>query len=102
MIDPGTATCQCAARSRSVGSGFDIDAALGNREYGLTPPGSTDPVRVTTDPDHYREHADSVELWSPGNVLFQPPERASSEGGARPPPDWSPGTTLKDILDDPT
>ena len=69
---------------------------LGNREYGLTPPGSPDPVRVTTDPDHYREHPDSVELWSPGNVLFQSPERAG-----RPQPDWPPDTTLKDILDDP-
>ena len=80
---------------------------LGNREYGLTPPGSTDPVRVTTDPDHYREHADSVELWSPGNILFQPPERTPSERipperAGRPQPDWPPGTTLKDILDDPT
>ena len=68
---------------------------LGNREYGLTPPGSTDPVRVTTDPEHYREHPDSVELWSPGNVLFQAPER---EG--RPQAEWPPGTTLRDILDD--
>ena len=70
---------------------------LGNREYGLTPPGSADPVRVTTDPDHYREHPDSVELWSPGNRLFQRPEGV----GSPTPPEWPPGTTLKDILDAP-
>ncbi len=68
--------------------------SLGNREYGVTSPGATDPVRVTTDPDHYREHPDSVELWSPGNRLFQRPEPTG-----RAPQDEPPGTTLKDILD---
>ena len=69
---------------------------LGNREYGFTRPGSDDPVRVTTDPAHYREHPDSVELWSPGNPLFEPPGPA---GGARS-ANWPAGTTLKDVLDD--
>ncbi len=77
---------------------------LGNREYGLTLPDSTDPVRVTTDPDHYREHPDSVELWSPGNRLFRAPKRAgrlAATRADRPQPEWPSGTTLKDILDDP-
>ena len=77
---------------------------LGNREYGLTPPDSTDPVRVTTDPDHYREHPDSVELWSPGNRLFRAPKRAdrhATKRADRAQPEWPSGTTLKDILDDP-
>lgn len=69
---------------------------LGNREYGFTRPGSADPVRVTTDPDHYREHPDSVELWSPGNRLFEPPGPADDARS----PDWPAGTTLKDVLDD--
>ena len=69
---------------------------LGNREYGFTRPGSADPVRVTTDPDHYREHPDSVELWSPGNPLFEPPGAAADARS----PDWPAGTTLKDVLDD--
>ncbi len=69
---------------------------LGNREYGFTPPASADPVRVTTDPDHYREHPDSVELWSPGNPLFEPPGPAADARS----PDWPAGTTLKDVLDD--
>ena len=66
---------------------------LGNREYGFTPPASAEPVRVTTDPDHYREHPDSVELWSPGNPLFRAPERTRRRH------DWPDGVTLKDILD---
>jgi hypothetical protein len=37
-----------------------------------------EPVRVTTDPVYFEEHADSVELWSPGNPLF-PSEPVSGE-----------------------
>ncbi len=43
---------------------------LGSREYGLSVPGVQEPLRVTTDPGYYEEHAESVELWSPGNFLF--------------------------------
>ncbi len=67
---------------------------LGNREYGFTPPGSTEPVRVTTDPDHHRDHPDSVELWSPGNRLFRAPEGVNDQRR-----DWPPDAALKDILD---
>ena len=67
---------------------------LGNREYGFTPPGSTEPVRVTTDPDHHRDHPDSVELWSPGNRLFRAPEGVNDRRR-----DWPPDAALKDILD---
>ena len=27
-------------------------------------------VRITTNADYYEEHADNLELWSPGNPLF--------------------------------
>ncbi len=47
---------------------------LASREYGLLTPGMPEPLRVTTDPAYYEQHADSVELWSPGNPLFKPPE----------------------------
>ena len=47
---------------------------LGHREYGLRAPGMREALRVTTDPAYYEEHAESVELWSPGNPLFQAPE----------------------------
>ena len=34
----------------------------------------TDELRVTTDPEYYEEHAESVELCSLGNPLFEPPD----------------------------
>ena len=66
---------------------------MGHREYGLVAPGMREPLRVTTDPEYFEEHAESVELWSPGNPLFVPPEFAGSVEL-----DPSHGT-LKDILD---
>lgn len=67
---------------------------LGMRQYGLKYPGMKEFVRVTTDPELFREHAGSMELWSPGNILFEPPEftetgEAASEVERK----------LKDILD---
>jgi len=53
--------------------GTDIQA-LGRREYGLLAPGMNERLRVTTDPEYFEEHAESLELWSPGNALFQAPE----------------------------
>ena len=47
---------------------------LAPREYGLLAPGMSERLRVTTDPAFYEEHAESVELWSPGNPLFSAPE----------------------------
>ena len=72
--------------------GFDVQS-MRNREYGLLAPGMTDRLRVTTDPRYFEEHAESMELWSPGNALFIPPEFATQE--APPPADKS----LKKILD---
>jgi SNF2 family DNA or RNA helicase len=47
---------------------------LGSKDRGLLRPGMTKSVRVTTDPMHFEEHADSVELWSPGSPVFPNPE----------------------------
>ncbi len=66
---------------------------MGRREYSLLAPGMSKPLRVTTDPEYYAEHAESVELWSPGNPLFIAPEFAD---GVELDPSH---TTLKDILD---
>ena len=66
---------------------------LGPREYGLLVPGAQEPLRVTTDSDYYEENAESLELWSPGNSLFQVPE---SEARAE---HFPTDETLKDILD---
>ena len=66
---------------------------MGNQEYGLLALGMTERLRVTTDPVYFEEHAESVELWSPGNALFVPPEFAVNS--ERTPSE----RTLKDILD---
>jgi hypothetical protein len=56
---------------------------LDGRSYGLLLPGQ-DEVRVTTDPAFYDEHAEAVELWSPGSPVFPDPrELAGSETGGR-------------------
>ena len=47
---------------------------LGHREYGLLAPGMSEHLRVTTDTEYFEEHSESLELWSPGNLLFQAPE----------------------------
>ena len=74
--------------------GTDIQT-LGYREYGLLAPGMTERLRVTTDPGYYEEHSESVELWSPGNPLFTPPEFATEAKQDS----FPPGTTLRDVLD---
>ena len=53
--------------------GTDIQP-MANREYGLLAPGMNERLRVTTNPEYFEEHAESLELWSPGNLLFQAPE----------------------------
>ena len=53
--------------------GTDVQP-LASREYGLLAPGMRERLRVTTDPAYYEEHAESVELWSPGNPLFNAPD----------------------------
>ena len=44
--------------------GTDVQP-MGHREYGLLAPGMTERLRVTTDPEYFEEHAESMELWSP-------------------------------------
>ncbi len=46
-------------------------------------------VRVSTDPSYYEQHADSVELWSPGNPTFPEPEGS---------PDASNASSLHEVL----
>ena len=64
---------------------------LRDREYGLRMAGMAEFVRVTTDPAFFQEHAESVELWSPGGPLFKAPEGL---GGAPPPS----GKSLREVL----
>ena len=75
-----------------IPAGADIQP-LGHREYGLLAPGMAERLRVTTDPAYFEDHAESVELWSPGSPLFSAPEFLS------PVELWPDGATLKDILE---
>ena len=63
---------------------------LGNREYALRMAGMTDFVRVTTNPAYYEEHAESMELWSPGSAVFKAPEGLGEAPGS--------AASLHDIL----
>ncbi len=74
--------------------GTDIQA-LGQREYGLLAPGMPERLRVTTDPAYYEKHSESVELWSPGNPLFAPPEFVAEANDEA----FPPGTALKELLE---
>lgn len=47
---------------------------IGAHQYAFRAPGMTEELRVTTDPDFYDEHTESVEFWSPGNPLFNAPD----------------------------
>lgn len=44
---------------------------LGKRDYAVQAPGMKSAIRVTTDPKYYDAHAETVEFWSPGGVLFE-------------------------------
>ena len=74
--------------------GTDIQP-MGQREYGLLAPGMGERLRVTTNPEYYERHSDSVELWSPGNLLFKRPDFVAEVKED----EFPRGTTLKDLLD---
>ena len=72
--------------------GTDVQP-MGHREYGLLAPGMTERLRVTTDLEYFEEHAESLELWSPGNTLFKGPELLA------PSRDGAPAESLKELLE---
>jgi hypothetical protein len=47
---------------------------LQDGEYAYQSPGMAKPVRITTRPDYFDDHSDSLELWSPGSPSFPAPE----------------------------
>jgi ERCC4-related helicase len=55
-------------------------------EYAYIAPGMLAEVRVTTDARYFEEHAETVELWSPGSPVFPLPE--SSVQGEQNQEDW--------------
>ena len=48
----------------------DETRSTGIKDFAYLRPGMEQPVRVTTDPAYFEQHADSVELWSPGSPVF--------------------------------
>ena len=67
------------------------ESPLDPREYSWVQPGMDKPLRVTTNPDYYEAHSESVELWSPGSPLFPTPAPITSADEAL-------GKTLAEVL----
>jgi superfamily II DNA or RNA helicase len=59
------------ARPELLPPGIELRPATNAKDIGLREPGRTAFVRVTTDRQHFEEHAESVELWSPGSPVFR-------------------------------
>jgi SNF2 family DNA or RNA helicase len=49
--------------------GIEVQA-MQAKEYRYSQAGMKYGLRVTTDPEYYDLHSSSIELWSPGNILF--------------------------------
>jgi superfamily II DNA or RNA helicase len=50
-----------------------------NGEYAYQAPGMAKPVRITTRPDYFDDHTESLELWSPGSPAFPAPDGQVAE-----------------------
>ncbi|MFW6213769.1 MAG: SNF2-related protein [Spirochaetota bacterium] len=57
--------------------GVEVRPLHGGRDYSFQAPGMARALRVTTDTSYFDQHAESVELWTPGSPLF-PRERLVS------------------------
>ncbi len=73
--------------------GYEV-RRLGPREYDLKYPDAEQRVRITTNPQHYEQHSDNVQLWSPGNLAFDNAVRATERPNADPT-----FTSLSDLLE---
>lgn len=60
---------QVVRKSALLPPGVEVEA-MGEREYKLRAPGMKDWIRISTNPAYYEQHADAMELWSPGNPTF--------------------------------
>jgi len=56
----------------------------GSKDFAYLSPGLAAPIRVTTDRGYYEEHAESVELWSPGAPVFPEIYAIEADGPADP------------------
>jgi len=57
--------------------GVEVKPLHGGKDFSFQAPGMRNPLRVTTDTSYFDQHAESVELWTPGSPLF--PERRQVE-----------------------
>ncbi|MEQ9335163.1 SNF2-related protein [Thalassobaculum sp.] len=57
----------------------DETKKTGKKDYAYLAPGMSAAVRVTTDAEHFEQHADSLELWSPGSPVFPLGEGTGTE-----------------------
>jgi len=80
------------ASSDLMPAGYRIEP-MGERAYKLLAPDMKQQLRVTTSLEYFDQHPESVELWSPGNPLF---DSMSVRAPADPVPKEK---TLKEILD---
>jgi hypothetical protein len=53
--------------------GVEVKRTYGGKDYAFQAPGMQQPLRVTTDTAYFDQHAESVELWTPGSPLFPVP-----------------------------
>jgi len=51
---------------------------LQDGEYAYQAPGMAKPVRITTRPDYFDDHSESLELWSPGSPVFPECDREAA------------------------
>jgi hypothetical protein len=77
-------------RADSLPAGL-IVKKLQNGEYAYQAPGMANPVRITTRPDYFDEHSDSLELWSPGSPCFPMQEAEAMQQELT-------GTSISDLL----
>ena len=78
-------------RADALPPGIEVKQ-LQNGEYAYQAPGMAEPVRITTRPDYFDEHSDSLELWSPASPVFPMPDNIAT-------PEDLKGCSITSILD---
>lgn len=73
VVDPSPVTMDdlehIVSRVALLPPGIEVET-MGPREFKLRAPGMKDWIRISTNPTYYEQHAEAMELWSPGNPTF--------------------------------
>lgn len=69
--------------------GVEVKPLHGGKDYSFQAPGMARALRVTTDTSYFDQHAESVELWTPGSPLFPTAGGVASSLGACDSPETS-------------